>query len=101
MAYGARENQQGDIPMSVHQLDESWQRKAVCRGPRASLFFPPNHFERKADRLARERQAKAICATCPVSAQCLQYAIDIREQFGVWGGLNEVERKEHYGEEAI
>lgn len=87
--------------MSVTQLEDSWQRKAACRGPRADLFFPPNHFEKKADRLNRERQAKAICATCPVSQACLQYAIDIREQFGVWGGLNEVERKELFSEEAI
>jgi WhiB family redox-sensing transcriptional regulator len=87
--------------MSVYQLDESWQRKAACRGPRANLFFPPNHFEKKADRLNRERQAKAICATCPVAQQCLEYAVSIQEPFGVWGGLNEVERKELYSEEVI
>lgn len=72
-----------------------WQRDAACRGEHAAAFFPPTHFERKEMRLARERVAKAICRTCPVSAECLQYAISSREPHGVWGGLNEVERREY------
>ena len=38
-------------------------------------------------------RAKAICATCPVRGPCLDYALRIREQHGIWGGLNEVERR--------
>ncbi len=38
-------------------------------------------------------RAKAICAVCPVKAPCLQYALEIREPHGIWGGLNELERK--------
>jgi WhiB family redox-sensing transcriptional regulator len=41
----------------------------------------------------RERQAKAICARCPVRIECLEYAIRIREPHGIWGGLNELERR--------
>ena len=41
----------------------------------------------------RERQAKAICARCPVRMECLEYAIRIREPHGIWGGLNELERR--------
>lgn len=87
--------------MSVVDVDESWETKAACRGPRASLFFPPSTFERKADRLLRERQAKAICRTCTVTGPCLQYALSIREPHGVWGGLNEIERKEMLEETAV
>lgn len=80
--------------MSVQHLDDLWQAKAACRGPHTGLFFPPAHFERKDDRDAREKRAKAICAGCPVRNPCLQYALRIREPHGIWGGLNEAERRE-------
>ena len=41
----------------------------------------------------RESRAKAICATCAVRKPCLEYALRIREPHGIWGGLNELERK--------
>jgi len=79
--------------VSVLQADELWQAKAACRGPHTSLFFPPSHFERKDDKEAREAKAKAICASCSVKRACLDYALRIREPHGIWGGLNEVERR--------
>ncbi|HET6875475.1 MAG TPA: WhiB family transcriptional regulator [Acidimicrobiales bacterium] len=79
--------------MSVLHAEELWQEKAACRGPHTGLFFPPSHFERKDDKEARESQAKSICATCPVRKPCLAYALRIREPHGIWGGLNEVERR--------
>lgn len=57
------------------------------------IFFPPPQFERKDEKLEREQRAKAICATCSVRSDCLDYALQIREQHGIWGGLNESERK--------
>ena len=79
--------------MGVRTLDEVWQLRAACRGPDASLFFPPSHFERKDEKDEREAQAKLICRTCPVKRECLDYALRIREPHGIWGGLNESERK--------
>ena len=79
--------------VSVLHAEEVWQDKAACRGPHTSLFFPPSHFERKDDKEAREAQAKSIFATCPVRKPCLSYALRIHEQHGIWGGLNEVERR--------
>ena len=79
--------------MSAQHIDDAWQLKAACRGPQAALFFPPSHFERKDDKEDRERQAKAICATCSVRQPCLEYAVRIREPHGIWGGLNEAERR--------
>jgi WhiB family redox-sensing transcriptional regulator len=58
------------------------------------VFFPPPHFERKDEKLAREEQAKDICRSCSVKGSCLEYAVSIREPHGIWGGLNEAERKE-------
>ena len=58
------------------------------------MFFPPPQFERKDDKLEREGRAKAICASCSVRQPCLEYALAIREPHGIWGGLNEAERKQ-------
>ena len=70
-----------------------WQLDAACRGNDAAAFFPPPHFERKDVRLARERFAKSICRGCSVAHECLDYALRTREPHGVWGGLNEFERR--------
>lgn len=76
----------------LHQ--ETWQERAACKGPHAAVFFPPSQPERRDDREEREERAKAICRGCPVMRSCLEYAIAIREPHGIWGGLNENERKE-------
>ena len=71
----------------------TWQEKAACRGPESSLFFPPSWTERRSDRSEREERAKAICASCGVRQACLDFAVGIHEQHGIWGGLNESERR--------
>jgi len=73
--------------------DVNWQSRALCRGADAELFFAPHHMEKKEERTARESQAKAICARCPVREQCLEFALTVREPHGIWGGLNELERR--------
>ena len=80
--------------MSVQTTEELWQVKAACRGPQAAVFFPPTSVERKDEKEEREARAKAICGTCAVRKPCLDYAIRIREPHGIWGGLNELERKQ-------
>jgi WhiB family transcriptional regulator, redox-sensing transcriptional regulator len=80
--------------LSTQRVDDLWQAKAACRGPQAAVFFPPTTFERKDEKEGRETRAKAICATCSVRQPCLEYALRIREPHGIWGGLNEVERKQ-------
>jgi WhiB family redox-sensing transcriptional regulator len=80
--------------VAVETVGEGWQAKAACRGPQSAAFFPPTHSERKDERLARESRAKSICAGCLVRKECLDYAVRIREPHGIWGGLNEMERKQ-------
>ncbi|MCC5953476.1 MAG: WhiB family transcriptional regulator [Acidimicrobiia bacterium] len=80
--------------MSAQPVEQEWQLKAACRGPQAAVFFPPPHFERKDEKFERETRAKGICTTCAVRTDCLEYAIAIREPHGIWGGLNENERKQ-------
>jgi WhiB family redox-sensing transcriptional regulator len=80
--------------MVANRGEETWQVRASCRGPQAEVFFPPSRVERKEERLIRERAAKSICRTCTVKSECLDYALRIREPHGIWGGLNEAERKQ-------
>ncbi len=80
--------------MSVHELEVTWQKGAACRGPNQAIFFPPPRLERRSEKRQREARAKEICMSCPVQASCLSYALSIREQHGIWGGLTENERRE-------
>lgn len=73
--------------------DLRWQQAAACRGENAAMFYPPPFFERKDVRLARESLAKSTCADCSVRRDCLGYALRTAEPHGIWGGLNELERR--------
>ncbi|MGH9070449.1 MAG: WhiB family transcriptional regulator [Acidimicrobiales bacterium] len=79
--------------MSARRAEQCWQDRAACKGPHAAAFYPPASVERRGERMAREAEAKAICAGCAVRRECLDYAIAIREAHGIWGGLNECERR--------
>jgi WhiB family redox-sensing transcriptional regulator len=65
--------------------EPDWRADAACRDVDPALFFPDDK------RWLDSRAAKAVCATCPVRADCLEAGID--ERFGVWGGLTERERR--------
>ena len=65
---------------------------AACKGADLELFFGP-FAEFETARQQREAKATAICAGCPVRAECLEYALDAREAYGVWGGTTEDERR--------
>ena len=74
-------------------LVEEWQDRAACRGPQAAVFFPPPRTERRDEKAEREARAKAICGQCSVIADCLDHALDVGEAHGIWGGRNEIERR--------
>lgn len=81
------------LPQLSASPPTDWQEHARCRAVDASIFFPPPNYERKAERLAREAKAKAVCADCDVQRECLDWALTVGEGLGVWGGLSEFERK--------
>jgi WhiB family redox-sensing transcriptional regulator len=62
----------------------SWEERARCGEYDPEIFFDPT--------ARAERRAKSICAQCPVRLDCLAYALSVRAEFGVWGGLNGKER---------
>ena len=68
-----------------------WQVTAACRGMDVNLFYLPDSVRGQRKR-AHTVSAKAICNTCPVTAECLARAIKVGEPDGVWGGLTVSER---------
>jgi WhiB family transcriptional regulator, redox-sensing transcriptional regulator len=70
-------------------LNEDWWSTAACRSAEPEIFFPISNVMARAD-IAR---AKRICAACPVTRQCLNYALHHRQEQGIWGGLTDDERR--------
>ena len=64
------------------QSDWAGQGRCVSNDPDARFV-----------RGAAQQNAKVVCQKCPVIAECLADALDNRTEFGVWGGLNPVERR--------
>lgn len=62
-----------------------WQTKARCTEVDPEIFFP--------ERGGSSRAARAVCADCEVRLECLEYALNNKEQFGIWGGTSERERR--------
>jgi WhiB family redox-sensing transcriptional regulator len=66
-------------------LPPEWTEQALCAQTDPESFYPE-----KGEPTAN---AKKVCARCEVKAECLAYALDNRERYGVWGGLSERERR--------
>jgi len=62
-----------------------WMLEARCLDADPEAFFP--------EKGGSTREAKRICAACPVRDECLEYALENDERFGIWGGLSERERR--------
>lgn len=63
--------------------EEPWQEQAACKGKPLAWFFPTAEGETGA-------QAREVCASCPVRAECL--ADHLWEDHGIWGGTSVDER---------
>ena len=70
-----------------------WREQAACLPLPGLLFFGMEENETPMEKRVREEQAKSICATCGVRSECLTYALATKEPYGIWGGMNELERK--------
>ncbi len=79
--------------MAIESWAYGWQWRAACRGEDSSTFFPADETETKDERITREQRAKSICSGCSVRIECLEYSLSVPELYGVWGGLNETERR--------
>ncbi len=63
----------------------AWQVDALCAQTDPEAFFP--------EKGGSTRDAKRICTSCEVKGECLEYALQNDERFGIWGGLSERERR--------
>ena len=68
-----------------------WRRRAACRLMPADMFFPVGTSGMAIEEVAA---AKRVCFGCEVRTECLGFALETRQEFGVWGGVDEEERKE-------
>ncbi|HEU0257569.1 MAG TPA: WhiB family transcriptional regulator [Microbacteriaceae bacterium] len=75
------------FPVEAGETEDplAWQADALCAQTDPEIFFP--------EKGGSTREAKKICEQCPVRQQCLQYALQNDERFGIWGGLSERERR--------
>lgn len=66
-------------------VDELWLDAALCAQTDPEAFFP--------EKGGSTREAKKVCARCEVRDECLEYALDHDERFGIWGGVSERARR--------
>ncbi|MGO1480104.1 MAG: WhiB family transcriptional regulator [Brachybacterium sp.] len=75
-----------DLPgQESDEAELTWQERALCAQTDPEAFFP--------EKGGSTREAKKVCVSCDVRAECLEYALENDERFGIWGGLSERERR--------
>ena len=66
---------------------EAWRAHAACRGLDTKLMYPTT-LGRAGDNNSGPAQARAVCNTCTVRAECFNTAVANDERFGVWAGMS-------------
>lgn len=74
-----------DIAATETEEELTWHERALCAQTDPEAFFP--------EKGGSTREAKKVCVSCEVRAECLEYALENDERFGIWGGLSERERR--------
>lgn len=74
------------LPTGGDADEIAWQDRALCNQTDPEAFYP--------EKGGSTREAKQVCKSCEVREQCLQYALDHDERFGIWGGLSRTERRQ-------
>jgi WhiB family redox-sensing transcriptional regulator len=72
------------LPVPITE-ERPWAAFAVCRDKDPDIFFPLT--------ITGEQDAIRVCEGCPVSFDCLEFALEARIRFGIWGGMTEKERR--------
>ena len=74
-----------DTAATETEEELTWHERALCAQTDPEAFFP--------EKGGSTREAKKVCVSCEVRAECLEYALENDERFGIWGGLSERERR--------
>lgn len=64
---------------------QTWRSDAACRGVDPEIFHP--------ERGESTAYPRSICASCPVQADCREYAVIANEKYGIWGDTSRRERR--------
>lgn len=73
-------------------LNDGFKERGLCRyAPDPEIWWPNGTT---GDEELKITEAKQVCDICPVKLECLLYAVEERQYFGIWGGTTEEERKE-------
>jgi len=67
-----------------------WRHRALCRDEDPELFFPIGNT---GPAIVQLEQAKLVCRRCPVTEECLSWALESGQDAGIWGGMGEDERR--------
>ena len=70
--------------------NEEWREEASCKKIGPKIFFADNENSNESKKDVKI--AKSICSKCNVRAECLNYALNNKISFGIWGGFNSRER---------
>jgi len=76
---------------SAKDANLAWRESAACRSADVGLFFPGDDTTDVA--VERIEAAKSVCNSCPAQGACLQYALETKQEDGIWGGTTETERR--------
>jgi len=68
----------------------TWRDSAACLDVGPELFFPIGNAY---PALLQIEEAKVVCSDCVVAETCLTWAMDYRQDSGVWGGMSRDERR--------
>jgi len=71
--------------MSAADPPAHWADRALCAETDPELFYP--------EKGGSTKEAKRVCRSCEVRAECLAWALENSELEGIWGGLSPMERR--------
>ncbi len=76
--------------LALAHAQYDWRRQSICRDTDPDLFFPVGTTGHA---LLQIERAKEVCGQCPVSTDCLEFALETNQDSGIWGGTSEEERR--------
>jgi WhiB family redox-sensing transcriptional regulator len=62
-----------------------WVLDSACRGLDSAMFFPGQDGDAE--------PALLVCSGCAVRDECLDFAVETRQRYGIWGGTTERQRR--------
>lgn len=75
------------VSYSINDLYPTWQEKAHCADVGHEYFFGDEE-EQPTMSIKAVRRASKLCDVCPVYRECLRWALEKKEEYGVWAGTS-------------